>query len=212
MLDERLDLRVRGHRHEAMLDLTWIVGQQVGFEARGAVRIGARELAGLAVERGREEHRLPVLRQTTDDPVDLGLEPHVEHPVGLVEDEGPDSGQVDEASLCEVLQPPGSCDEDLRALGTVRLRPEGQPAVRGRDREALGLSEPLELCGHLGRELSGRDEHERRGAGIAGHRALDDRQREGERLARPRRRASENVQSCERIGKDELLDPKRMVD
>ena len=61
-----------------------------GLEMGRAARVRAGELAHLAVERGREEHRLPLLGQAPDEAVDLRLEAHVEHPVGLVEDEDPD--------------------------------------------------------------------------------------------------------------------------
>ena len=53
----------------------------------GIVRVRPGELADGAVERGREEHRLAIVGDAAQDPVDLRLEAHVEHPVGLVEDE-----------------------------------------------------------------------------------------------------------------------------
>ena len=53
----------------------------------GVLGVGLGELAGRALERRREEQRLALLRHLRDDPVDGGLEAHVEHPVGLVEDE-----------------------------------------------------------------------------------------------------------------------------
>ena len=91
VLDERLDLRVGLDRDEAVLDLARraLVGQPA-LEARGAVRVLLRQLADLAVERGREEHRLAVARQPAHDLVDLRQEAHVEHPIGLVEDEDAD--------------------------------------------------------------------------------------------------------------------------
>ena len=55
----------------------------------GCVRVGARELADGAVERGREEHRLTLVRDAPEDLVHLRFEAHVEHPVGLVENEDP---------------------------------------------------------------------------------------------------------------------------
>ena len=107
-----------------MLNVTRVVGRQVGLEARRAVRVGAGELAGLSVERGREEHRLAILRQAANDPVDLRLEAHVEHPVGLVEDEGLDTREVDELTLREVLETSRSGNEDLGALDALRLGSE----------------------------------------------------------------------------------------
>ena len=74
-----------------------------------------------AVERRREEHRLPVLRQEANDPVDLRLEPHVEHPVGLVENEDPHTVELDQPALDEVLQPPGVAIRMCAAPTPLRL-------------------------------------------------------------------------------------------
>jgi hypothetical protein len=43
---------------------------------------------------GREHNRLAVGPAVVDDPHDLGLETHVEHAVGLVEDDVGDAAQV----------------------------------------------------------------------------------------------------------------------
>ena len=84
-----------------------------------------------AVERRREEHRLPVARQAAHDPVDLGLKAHVEHPVGLVEDERADVRKIDEAPLREILEPAGGRDEDVRL---VRAASPARAAGRRRTR------------------------------------------------------------------------------
>ena len=95
-----------------MVDLAGLVlARQLGLDADGLVRVGARELADLAVERRREEHRLAVVGDAAQDPVDLGLEAHVEHPVGLVEDEDRDRVEVDHAPVDQVLQPARRRDE-----------------------------------------------------------------------------------------------------
>ena len=75
------------------------------------MRVRARQLADLAVERGREEHRLPVAREPPHDAVDLRLEAHVEHPVGLVEDEDLDGVEREQAAVEQVLQATGRRDE-----------------------------------------------------------------------------------------------------
>ena len=51
------------------------------------VGVPRREPPGLAVEGRGEEQRLAVARAGGDDPVDGRAEAHVEHAVGLVEDE-----------------------------------------------------------------------------------------------------------------------------
>ena len=46
----------------------------------------AVQVADRAVERRGEEHRLTLRRQSAHDLVDLRMEAHVEHPIGLVHD------------------------------------------------------------------------------------------------------------------------------
>src|SRR3954451_19989347 len=62
------------------------------------------------------------------------------------------------------------------------------------------------------RSLAGGREHARGGGGLAGGDELDDRQCEGERLPRARRRLAEDVAPLERVGDDERLDTKRLDD
>jgi hypothetical protein len=57
------------------------------------------------------------------------LEAHVEHPVGLVEDEGPHVREVDEPALGEILKTAGSGNEDVRVLDAVRLPADRNAAV-----------------------------------------------------------------------------------
>jgi hypothetical protein len=66
-------------------------GGELRLEAGRVVRVHPRQLADLAVERRREEHRLPFPWKPGDDPVDLRLEAHVEHAVSLVQDKHPNT-------------------------------------------------------------------------------------------------------------------------
>ena len=83
--------------------------------AAGVAGVGGGDLAGRALERRREEQRLAVVRGLGDDPVDGGLEAHVEHPVGLVEDEHADLLEGDDAAVDQVLEAAGGGDEDVGA-------------------------------------------------------------------------------------------------
>ena len=78
--------------------------------------------------------------------------------------------------------------------------------------KAAGGCERLELLGHLDSQLAGRDEDER--GGTSGFRlyALDDREREGEGLARSGGRLREHVLARERCGDRPRLDGERGVD
>ncbi len=53
--------------------------------------------------------------QQLDDPLDVGQEAHVEHPVGLVEDEDLDLAEVGDLLADEVEQAARRGDEDLDA-------------------------------------------------------------------------------------------------
>ena len=71
------------------------------------VGIGARRPPAARLERRREEQGLATERGLGDDPVDGGLEAHVEHPVGLVDDQHPDAVEGECAAVEQVLEPPG---------------------------------------------------------------------------------------------------------
>ena len=59
LLDQPVELAVGGDRDEGVLDLALLaLLGQLGLEAGRVARVGAGELADLAVERRREEHRL----------------------------------------------------------------------------------------------------------------------------------------------------------
>ena len=124
-----------------------------------------------------------------EDLLDLRAEAHVEHPVGLVEDEDPDVVERDRAGARSgPAAGPASrrrCARPSRRFACARDR---RAAVDGATREALRAGELLELVGDLERELARRHEHERGGRRAVGVGALDDRDRERERLARAGRR------------------------
>ena len=143
------------------------------------------------------------VRQDREDLADVADEAHVEHPVGLVEDEDLDPRQVDRPLAEVVEQPAGRRDDDLGA-GAQRadLRVEADAAVdRGRADGVLRAVGPDALL-DLERELAGRREDERADDARAALRArrvqtLEHRQDEGGRLAGPRLGAREHVASGE---------------
>src|SRR4029077_5590306 len=73
----------------------------------------AGEATDVVVEGRREEQVLAPRRQQAEDAPDRLDEPHIEHPVGLVEDEDLDSAQVDRPLLHVVEQAAGGRDDDL---------------------------------------------------------------------------------------------------
>ena len=130
---------------EAVLDGDLDRGRRRHVLVAGRV-LGVRggEPAGLALERRGEEERLAVQRGLLDDAVDRGLEAHVEHAVGLVEDQHLDVAQADVPALDEVLEAAGRRDDDVRLRGDARLLLDADAAVDGADAEGAGVGQRLD--------------------------------------------------------------------
>ena len=77
--------------------------------------------------------------------VDLRLEAHVEHAVGLVENEDANVREVDESPVGEILQAAGGGDQDVCALRALGLGLERHAAVDGATLRPSRLGERLEL-------------------------------------------------------------------
>ena len=108
LLDQQVELRVlRGDREEVVLDhRLGVLRLGVGVRA-GLVGVGGGDAAGGPGEGRREEERLAIVRGQRDDPVDGRAEAHVEHPVGLVEDEDADLAERDEPRAIRSSSRPG---------------------------------------------------------------------------------------------------------
>ena len=185
-LDEGLHLVLGRDPHEPVVRLAALdLARKLCVEAARIVRVRARELGNLAVERGREEHRLALARKPADDRVDLGLKAHVQHPIRLVEDEDADAVEVHEAAVRKILEPARRRDEDVRVLRGLPCADTEVPPYTAVTLRPVGAPNGLELLRHLCRELSCRDEDEGRGTGVPGVEALDDRRANASVLPEP---------------------------
>ena len=101
--DEDLGDRGGGRRRPRGLDLDRI-GQELVGEALDFRRHG-----------GREEQRLAGEGQDLADPLDVRDEAHVEHAVGLVDDEDLDAGEEDLAAADVIEEAPRRGDQDVDA-------------------------------------------------------------------------------------------------
>ena len=182
--------------------------------ARRVALVAAHEHVHRTVERRREQQRLAVGPGLVEQPADLGEEAHVGHAVGLVDDDDRHVVEAHVALVDEVGEPAGAGDEHVDALTQrLALRAEAHAAVHGGDPEAVRAGEEPQLAGDLAGELAGRHEHERGGAVGAGPLAAgDDREAEGERLARAGRRLAGDVAPGEGVGERRGLDGERRVD
>ena len=141
----------RDRRRLVRLDLD---AHRVAHQARGQPRDGA-------VERRREQHGLARLRRQQRDALDVVDEAHVEHPVGLVEHQHFQRGQVDAAALEVVDEAARRGDDDVGAARELpvldRVRRPAVDADRV-DPEAAAVADGL--LGDLLRELARRREHQ----------------------------------------------------
>ena len=180
--------------------------------AAGVVREALGHAAGLAVERGGEEQRLALGRALGHDAVDGGLEAHVEHAVGLVEDEDAHAVEGQVAALEEVLQAAGGGHDDVGAGGLAGLLDDAHAAVDGRDAQRAGVGQRADVLDDLAGQLAGGGEDEGRRTAVVGLDAVGDRRSEGDGLARPGRRLREHVVPGEDVGDDEPLDGEGLGD
>ena len=179
---------------------------------RGVARVALGHAAGLAVERGREEQRLAVGRALGHDAVDRGLEAHVEHAVGLVEDEDAHAVEGQVAALEEVLQAAGGGHDDVGLRGRAGLLDDAHAAVDRGDLQRAGVRQRADVVDDLAGQLARGGEDEGRRTAVVGLDAVRDGGAEGDGLARSGRRLREHVVPGEDVGDDELLDGEGLGD
>jgi hypothetical protein len=185
----------RGTGH---LDLDWLPQELVG------------ETAHLLRHGGREKHGLAALQEKLEDPLDIGNEAHVEHPVRLVDDEHLDARHQDLAAVEPVEQAAGRGDQDIDTLlEQLLLVTHADAADEQRHGEVEMLAVGLEAVGNLRRQLARRAEDQRArhpGAGAAGGEAVQHRQGEARRLAGAGLRDADDVAALEQHGDGAGLD------
>ena len=124
-----------------------------------------RKLANLLGPSGRPHASLTVGTNLRNDLADLGLETHVEHAIGLVENQVGDTAKVGAASLQHVNQTAGSGNADLDATGQIAdLRTLGDTTVNTGVTDARRLSKLGHLSLDLDRKLTGGGKDEDDGA------------------------------------------------
>ena len=158
-------------------------------DAGGIAQHRFGEFGDILRHRRREEQRLPLDRQLGDDLPDVVDEAHVEHAVGFVEHQEFDLVELQPVALHEVEQAAGGRDHDFDALHhRADLAAHRHAADRQRRGEADVAAIGVEAVEDLARQFAGRREHQH-AAGLrlrpdaVFQNAVQDRQREGRRLA-----------------------------
>ena len=141
----------------------------------GVVHVLVRELHDADREGRREEHRLAAVvgRAAAQDPPQVADEPHVEHAVGLVDDQDLDVAERDRPLLLVVEQPARRAHQQVRdRLDRVALQAIVDAAEDRERRQPRVASEDLGVGADLGDELASRRHDQRaRAAGPRGRAA-----------------------------------------
>ncbi len=105
------------HFVQMQVDLLHGLGDAADFDAYRLGRMHLNQMLNRSFDGGcRKEHRLTVGRGCGHDPLDAGQEAHVQHTVGLVENQHTDGPQVHELAVEEIDQPSGRGDHHLSAF------------------------------------------------------------------------------------------------
>jgi len=153
----------------------------------------------LGQRRGKEQG-LARARKCRDHPSQRRHKTHVQHPVGLVQGEDLDRGEIDRAPLHMVDQPAGRRDDDVDAvLQRLDLRAHGDTTEDGGDaklrRRAVSRERSMDLCRQLTRWHQNEPPRASRPAAISPRdEALDHGQPERGRLPCAR------LSTCQQIG------------
>ena len=215
LLDEAVELALEGDRHERVLDRRPACGRSAA--RRGSARrstCSAR--ASSATPPSSVAEKSIVWRfvgHRAQDAVDLRLEAHVEHPVGLVEHERPHAVELDQALLEQVVEAAGRRDEHVRAAGLLRLRAE-RTRRRRRSRRAGSSSRRAARRSSATCVASSRVGTSTSAAGcepVPAVRSTSGRPNASV-LPEPVGRLGEDVEAAEGVREHELLDRERLVD
>ena len=203
-----------GHRDDPLENLLQRGGRRRDGDLPGVHQEGVGEAADFGRHGGREEQGLAHLGQQADDALHIGYEAHVEHPVGLVDDQDFHVAEQQHAAVEQVDQPPRRRDQHVDApVDELVLVVHGLAADDQRLGELVVLAVGVEILGDLGGELPGRLEDQRPGhpgARPAGGQDVDHRQGERRGLAGAGLRAAEDVASHQDMGDGLRLDRRRI--
>ena len=125
----------------------------------------------------------------------VGQEPHVEHPIGFIDDHDFDRAEVDVLETHVVQQSPRRGDDDFAAVAQrPLLRTRVDPTDDGHRTEADVVAERKHLLVDLQGQLARRRQNESAAADLSSPlQALQDGQEEGRCLAGARRCAADQV-------------------
>ena len=181
----------------AHLDVLVRLRRRRGGEPQRILLVAPRELLDLLGNGRREHHRPALFRRAPEDALELVAKAHVQHLVGLVEDQRAQRRELQRLALDVIAEAPGRPHHDVGSLAQgAKLAAHVRAADAGGDAHAGLGEEPGQLGRDLVRELAGRrdDEGERApGARRVREQLIGHREPERDRLARSRARADQEI-------------------
>ncbi len=189
-------------------------GRRVDGVHDRVVQVAVDQLVHLAVQGGREQQPLAVGAYLVEQLGDLRQEAQVGHLVGLVEDGDGDPVEPAVATADEVRQAPRGGDDHVGARAQGARLPSDRHAADDRGQPQLqGPRVRGEGVGHLLRQLPGGHEDQGQGAAALGAPPGgpgQQRETEGQRLARAGAATAQHVTSGERVRQGRRLDGERL--
>ncbi len=143
-----------------------LVGRSLGThgDADRLAKVARRDTRDRGRDRGREERCLARGGRGRQDRIEVLREAHVEHLVGLVEDDGLHRVQAKAAAREVVDGTSRGRDDDVEpAPEPAQLLPDRLAAVHGEDACAEAAPVAVDGLGDLHRQLPGRHQHQREG-------------------------------------------------
>ena len=206
------DCRLVGCRHgeHVMLHVGGRRIDRVDGMGDRIIEVALDEYIDTAIEGGREQQALALIRRAIHQSLDAGQEAEVSHVIGLVENSHLDHVELAMTLGDQILKTTGAGNDDVGAgLEGSNLLTLADAAIDGRALEAHGVSQRFDHGEHLIGELTGRYEHEAtrasRCALLAG-KCGNKRNREGKGLARAGAATAEHIAAGEAIGESRGLD------
>ena len=145
------------HGEEKVMHRADRVGRLVDRHLDRIFEVVLDQMADIAVERCREQHRLIPARAMTQDPLDLWRKAVIGHPVGLIETHDLTRAKIDLVRLQQVDQSKRRGDDQLNAL--VEFLDLGVPAgtaVHGEHPHTGMSSDRFQHLGNLHRQFTRR--------------------------------------------------------
>ena len=200
--------------HQPLGDVGGRTGGFRNFDPHRRLQELLGELRDFRRHGSREEQRLAGKGNQFADALDIGNEAHVEHTIGLVDDENFHSGQQKLAALEMVQHAAGRRDQHISAaLELLFLLVERYAADQQSDVELVVLAVADEVFFHLGGQFAGRlkDERARHACPRATlFEACDHRQHERCRLAGAGLGDTQHVLAEQRMWNSACLDRRRL--